>query len=252
MNPTRGGISLPGALRRGEDISPAEVLAWTLEHFSSRVIMTTAFGLNGVALIHMTNAFEPSMPILFIDTGFHFPETLETKHRVVERYGLNLIEYRVPPPPEVDENPSALVPSPETPELCCAERKVETFQRALAELKPDAVISARSRHQSETRSELALIELETHPVRVNPLAQLSLEEVERYVRENEVPYNPLYDRGFKSVGCWPCTRPVEPGEDVRAGRWSGQDKQECGIWIVDGDVVRRPQDERPSSEPNSV
>ncbi len=91
MNPTKGGISLPGALRRGEEVSPAEVLAWTLEHFSSRVIMPTAFGLNGVALIHMTNAFEPSMPILFIDTGFHFPETLETKHRVVERYGLNLI-----------------------------------------------------------------------------------------------------------------------------------------------------------------
>ncbi len=84
-------------------------------------------------------------------------------------------------------------------------------------------------------------------MQVNPLAQLSLEEVERYVRENEVPYNPLYYQGFKSVGCWPCTRPVEPGEDVRAGRWSGQDKQECGIWLDDGAVVRQP---RPSSGPD--
>ncbi|MFQ5893110.1 MAG: phosphoadenosine phosphosulfate reductase family protein, partial [Nitrospinota bacterium] len=149
MSSAKKGMSLPEALERGDQVSPTAVLEGTLERFSPRVLMTTAFGLNGVALIHMTHALDPNLPVLFIDTDFHFPETLETKDRIVERYGLNLIEYRVPPPPEDQGEPSREWPSPETPELCCAERKVETFQRALTDLEPDALISARSQYQSE-------------------------------------------------------------------------------------------------------
>ncbi len=250
MSPSSSGIRLPEAVERGEEISPAEVLAWTLERFSPRVLMTTAFGLNGVALIHMAHALDPDLPILFIDTGYHFPETLETKRRMVESYGLNLIEYAIPPSVEEDEIRSGRVSFTENPELCCAERKIEVFQRALEELEPIAIISARSQYQSDTRRELAPIELEGSPVRVNPLASWSLEEVKRYVRDQAIPYNPLFDRGYTSVGCWPCTRPTEPGEDPRAGRWSDQDKQECGIWLVDGAVVRQPPGDKPSSGPD--
>jgi phosphoadenosine phosphosulfate reductase len=251
MSASGSSISLPEALERGEEVSPTDLLAWALERFSPRVLMTTAFGLNGVALIHMAHAFDPDLPILFIDTGYHFPETIETKLRMIERYGLNLIEYTIPPTVDDDEIRSGRVSFAENPELCCAERKVEVFQRALEKLKPDALISARSQHQSETRSQLLAIELDSHPVRVNPLATWGLEQVKRYVRDHEIPYNPLFDRGYTSVGCWPCTRPTEPGEDLRAGRWGDQDKQECGIWLEDGAVVRRPPGAKLPPEPEA-
>jgi phosphoadenosine phosphosulfate reductase len=238
---SRVAIKIPPSLEQDPNPSPTEVLSWALDTFKPWVLMTTAFGLNGVALIHLAHSVDPSLPILFIDTGFHFPETLETKKRLVERYGLNLIERRVPAFVKneklADQNLSFL----ESPELCCAERKVKVFQKALEELRPNALISARSRYQSETRSSLSVIELDTHPVQINPLAHWSLEEVEGFVRENQIPYNPLHDRGYQSIGCWPCTQPVAPGEDVRSGRWSGDIKKECGIWIEGGKVVRSGQ-----------
>lgn len=231
-------IKLPEGLAGGASPSPSDVLVWALDTFKPRVAMTTAFGLNGVALIHMVHALDPKLPIIFIDTGYHFPETLETKERIVERYGLNLIEYRIEPSVEEEEIKAEPALFIENPELCCANRKVEVFQRALAELKPDALISARSRHQSQTRAELSIIDLDARPVQVNPLAHWSPEEVERFVREHQIPYNPLHDRGYPSIGCWPCTQPVEPGADIRSGRWDGTEKKECGIWVEEGKVVR--------------
>jgi phosphoadenosine phosphosulfate reductase len=244
-------LEIPRAFLEEARPEPREILAWALEHFRPHVLMTTAFGLHGVALIHMVQELEPELPILFIDTGYHFPETLETKRRVVERYGLHLIEYHAPPPEvEAEAVRSGRASIIEDPELCCTERKVKVFQRALEELKPRCLISARSRHQSETRRELALIEPEAIPVRVNPLVDWSLDEAERYVRKHGIPYNPLHDKGYRSIGCWPCTRPVEEGEDIRAGRWSGLDKKECGIWTTGEEIIRTscpPEPEEPET-----
>ncbi len=233
----REQIRLPERFVRGEEPSPREVLAWALEQFAPRVLMTTAFGLNGVVLIHLVHELGASVPTLFIDTGYHFPETLETKRRVVERYGLELIEVRIPPSVDAEEIRSGRVSFLENRELCCTTRKVEVFRRTLEERKPDALLSARGRYQSETRSELPVVDLEARPVQVSPLAHWSQQDVERFVRENRIPYNPLYDQGYPSIGCWPCTQPVQPGQHVRSGRWSGTDQSECGIWVEDGRVV---------------
>lgn len=240
---SRKTIHLPPALERGEEVSPKAVVAWALETFSPRLLMTTSFGLNGMALIHMVHELAPSLPTLFIDTGYHFPETLELKELVVKRYGLNLLEYRIPPSVDEEEIRSGRVLFSENPELCCTTRKVEVFQRALSEIKPEAIISGRSRQQSSTRASLPVVDLEARPMEVNPLAHWSQDEVESFVRENQIPYNPLHDQGYPSIGCWPCTQPVEPGAGFRSGRWSGTEKEECGIWVEGGKVLRasRPQ-----------
>jgi phosphoadenosine phosphosulfate reductase len=115
-------------------------------------------------------------------------------------------------------------------ENCCHYRKVMAMQQALSTLKPGAIVSARGRFQAVTRRKLELVEWETNPIRVNPLVHWTQDQLEQYIKDNSIPYNVLYDQGYPSVGCWPCTGPVEPGQDIRAGRWDGLGKVECGLW----------------------
>lgn len=195
--------------------------------------MTTAFGLNGVALIHMLQEITRDLTILFIDTGYHFPETLETKERIEAKYGLKIKVLS----PQLSIEQQARTSTPDhfekVPNLCCALRKVEPMQRALEQLRPQAILNARSRFQSKTRQNLPVVEGTRSPVRIHPLALWSLQQVVDYVRSNEVPYNPLHDRGYPSIGCWPCTRPIRPAEHIRAGRWAGKNVTECGLWTTD-------------------
>jgi phosphoadenosine phosphosulfate reductase len=213
-----------------EQLSPLRTLRWAVETFGSNLIMTSSFGLNGIALIHMLQATCRDIPIVFVDTGCLFAETLDTKQRVEEAYGVRILTYR--PNLEID-----LQVTPRDPERCCELRKVQPMRRAMAELRPTAVLNARARFQASTRVHLPIVEWNQRPIRINPLAWWSRAQVEDYIRVHDVPYNPLHDQGYPSIGCRPCTQPVMPGQHVRAGRWSGLDKVECGLWT-------RPEPER--------
>jgi len=198
------------------------ILRWALQQYPEpgRVAMTSAFGLSGCALIHLVyGELGWEVPVLFVNTGHLFPETLETRDRLRERYGLDLVEIeargKMPPPGHAQ---------------CCQKRKVEPMRALLEKVAPAALLSARGRFQAVTRLDLQLVEWERRPLRVNPLANWAQADVEAYVRDNGVPYNPLYDQGYFSIGCRPCTRAVKAGEDVRAGRWDGLGRVECGLW----------------------
>jgi len=204
--------------------APAEtLLAWTVRAFPGRAALTLSFGGGGVVLAHMISRIDARVPVIFLDTGFHFPETLAFKERFAARYGLNLIEVR----PATDPGPLYQT----DPDRCCAIRRVEPMDRAITSF--DAWISGLRRDQAETRASLEPLEyheLEGRPiVKSFPLASWTRADVWRYVHAHGVPYHPLLDQGYTSIGCWPCTRPTRPGEPERAGRWSGTGKTECGL-----------------------
>ena len=215
-----------------EHLSPQQILQWAVETYGQDLLMTSSFGLNGVALIHMLQTITRSFTILFIDTGYHFPETLKTKQQIEAKYGLKILVLN--PQLSIEEQAHMYGPHlfEHSPDLCCALRKIEPMQRALEQLQPKAVLNARSRFQARTRQDLPVIEWTRSPVRINPLTQWSHQQIEDYVRSNQVPYNPLHDEDFPSIGCWPCTRPVRPGEHLRAGRWADRNKVECGLWTT--------------------
>ncbi len=203
--------------------SPETILSWAFTTFPKRAALTVSFGGGGVVLAHMLSRIDKTIPVLFLDTGFHFPETLAFKDEFAERYGLNLVELH----PATDPGPLYRT----DPDRCCWIRKVEPLQRALVGF--DAWISAVRSDQGEARATVEVLEYHRtngHPVvKVFPLAGWSRDDVWRYIREHEVPYHPLLDQGFTSIGCWPCTRATRPGEPERAGRWSGMGKTECGL-----------------------
>ncbi len=199
------------------------LVAWTIKTFPGKTALTLSFGGGGVVLAHMVSRIDKTVPVIFLDTGFHFPETLAFKERFAEQYGLNLVEFR----PLTDPGPLYQT----NPDRCCWIRKVEPMERAIAGF--DAWISGLRRDQSDTRRSVELLEYHEVAgravVKVFPLAPWSRADVWRYISDNGVPHHPLLDRGYTSIGCWPCTRPTLPGEDERAGRWSGIGKTECGL-----------------------
>jgi phosphoadenosine phosphosulfate reductase len=205
------------------DSDPEMTLRWAVEAFPGKLALTVSFGGGGVVLAHLISRIDRTVPVIFLDTGFHFPETYAFKQRFAEQYGLNVVELK----PLTDPGPLYAT----DPDRCCAIRKVEPLARAIAGF--DAWISAVRQDQSVTRSATAVVEyheLDGRPiVKVFPLAHWSREDVWRYIRQHEVPYHPLLDQGYTSIGCWPCTRPTTPGEPERAGRWSGTGKTECGL-----------------------
>jgi len=209
------------AALKGAD--PETTIAWAVDTFPGKVTLTVSFGGGGVVLAHLLTRIDRTVPVIFLDTGFHFPETYEFKERFAQRYGLNVVELN----PLTDPGPLYKT----DPDRCCAIRKVEPLARAIAGF--DAWISAVRQDQSSSRSSTELVEyheVDGRPiVKVFPLAHWSRADVWRYIRENGVPYHPLLDQGYSSIGCWPCTRPTAAGEAERAGRWSGAGKTECGL-----------------------
>jgi phosphoadenosine phosphosulfate reductase len=203
--------------------APETIVRWTLETFPGKTALTVSFGGGGVVLAYMISQIDKSVPVIFLDTGFHFPETLEFKTRFVEKYGLNLVEM------QPLTHPGPLYQT--DPDRCCWIRKVEPLQRALTGF--DAWISAVRSEQGNGRSGVDLLEYHESDgqpiVKVFPLAAWSRDDVRRYIAEHDIIYHPLLDQGFTSIGCWPCTRATRPGEPERAGRWSGTGKTECGL-----------------------
>jgi phosphoadenosine phosphosulfate reductase len=195
--------------------------------FAGKIALVSSFGADSAVLLDMVAGIERSTPVVFIDTGQLFPETLAYRDALVARFGLTDVR-SITPKAEVlaAEDPEGFLFTSD-PDRCCEIRKVEPLATALDGF--DAWITGRKRHQSSTRSTLSLFEAEGDRVKINPLAGWSASEVIDYLRRREIPPHPLVAKGFPSIGCLPCTSRVAPGEDPRAGRWRGRGKVECGI-----------------------
>ena len=201
--------------------APAEtVIAWAVEAFGDGLVLTTS--LSEALLVDLVLGVCPTVPVVFVDTGYHFPETLETLGEVRRRYHPQLVV--------VSSDAPKLDLWQTDPDACCAQRKVQPLDAALADRT--AWFSGLRRVDSVERAGTPVLQRDRRGlVKINPIATWSDERVEAYSREHRVVRNPLLDQGYPSVGCWPCTRAVAPGEDRRAGRWAGQDKTECGLHL---------------------
>lgn len=223
------GNTAPAAPAFPPDTDPLEVTTWALAAYPD-LLMPSAFNLNGVVLLDLAARAGYRGEVVFVDTGYHFPETLATRERLAARYGqMTFVTLNAGAHPEDGQTPPGLYAT--DPDACCAARKVTPLQSYLRDKAPSALLNARSRDQAATRSDIPFVELGGTRVRVNPLACWTRERLEAYARERDLPVNSLYWDGFLSVGCWPCTRAVRPGEDIRAGRWAGRGKTECGLWV---------------------
>lgn len=246
MHATASVSSVHGLDIRFRRATPQEVLEWAVNQFGDRMTLASSFGAEDVVLIDILSKITASPRIFFLDTGRLHQETYDVLERVRSRYGIK-VEIFFPETKAVEKlvrekGPNSFYNSVEDRKECCRVRKVEPLSRALAGV--DAWITGLRRSQSATRLDLCKIELdEAHGgiLKINPLVDWSEEDVWHYIREHDVPYNLLHDRGFPSIGCAPCTRAVLPGEDIRAGRWWWElpEHKECGLHIKDGEVTKR-------------
>ncbi len=207
---------------------PQRILEWATETFAPDVILTCSFQHDGVALAHMLTKIAPWVPVVFLDTRYHFPETLAYRDDIVRRFGLNL--RTVEPAISRDEFAAkhGLDLHRRDPDLCCAINKVEPLRAALEGVA--CWINGRRRDQAKTRAALSIVErFEGGIHKVNPMVGWGAPDTYRYMQQHGIPEHPLFDKGYASIGCHPCTRPILAGEDERAGRWSGTGKTECGI-----------------------
>jgi phosphoadenosine phosphosulfate reductase len=214
--------------------STEEILGWAWNTFGARAGIGTSFQGAGLVMIHLARKNGFNFPVFTIDTGLLFPETLELKQRLEDFFGLTIEAME----PDLTIDRQAEVHGPELwrrdPDLCCTVRKVVPLQSKLREL--DCWITGLRRQQSDTRKEIGILELYAFDptagrdiAKLNPMANWSREAVWNYLREHRIPYNPLHDRGYRSIGCQPCTSQSGSGENERAGRWTGFNKVECGI-----------------------
>jgi phosphoadenosine phosphosulfate reductase len=218
---------------RFEDAHPREVLSWALvDSGLRRIAIASAFQAEGTAIMHMASTIRADVPVLFLETGFQFAETLAFKQQLTERLGLNVIDLygELTVEQQAEQHGERLYER--DPELCCDLNKVRPMFEALRGL--DAWITAFRRDSSPTRANAPFIEqYELEPgrliVKVNPVAAWTRRDTWAYLKEHDLPHNPLYDLGYASIGCAPCTRLRFAGEPERAGRWAGLSKWECGI-----------------------
>jgi len=199
------------------------------------LLMATAFGAEGCCLIHMIAAIQPGVRVLNIDTGYQFAETLELRERIKARYGIE-VEYIRPELTVAEYEAEHGGPLYELrPDQCCHDRKVLPLRRAVERINPLAWISAIRKDQTAERGQASVIQWDPKfdMVKVNPLLGWTKKDIWAFVMKHEVPYNPLHDRNYPSIGCWPCTRAIQAGEDDRAGRWSGKVKKECGLHVIE-------------------
>jgi len=189
----------------------------------------SSFGADSAVLLHMIARIDPALPVLFLETGKHFGETLQYRDALVADFGLRDLRI-VAPRPELLAvcDPDGTLHQRDT-DACCDVRKVEPMARAVAPF--EAWFTGRKRHQAATRTSLPVFEAVGERIRINPLAKWTTADLAAYMREHQLRENPLVAYGYLSIGCFPCTQPVKDGEDPRAGRWAGQAKTECGIHL---------------------
>jgi len=220
---------LSQASRSLEGLEPPDIINWAVGRYGQRLTMATAFGPEGCLIIHWLATIAPKTFVFNLDTGYQFNETLELRDRIARRYGIDVSLER--PETTVEEyelaNGGPLHQS--DPNRCCADRKIAVIRRVLTRF--DAWMSGIRRDQSQDRSSAPIVgwDHKFNVVKISPLANWTKAKVWDAVMREDVPYNPLHDQGYISIGCWPCTRAVSFGDDERAGRWSGTAKTECGL-----------------------
>jgi len=203
------------------------IQAVATQEFAGRIAVNSSFGAEAAVLLHLVARVDKAIPVLFIDTCRHFPETLRYRDRIGELFGLTNIQVIGPSEETVKRLDPDGTLAYRDPDACCAFRKVEPLGRALE--KFDAVIGGRKRYHGGSRGDLPSIEFDGTHFKINPLVRWTREEVESAYEDYNIPQHPMVEDGFLSIGCMPCTERTAPGEDIRSGRWAGQAKTECGI-----------------------
>jgi len=222
-----------------ETAHPGEILAWAIANIPSGLVQASAFNVDDIAITDILyRQLKPAkpVPVIFLDTLYHFPETLETIARVKEAYDLNLHVYKIPDVETRQGFEATYGNALWETDVREFHRltKIEPLHRGLAELNAQAWITGRRRDQAMTRTRLEIFEVDPQQrLKINPIATWTRKDTWAYVQEHGVIYNPLHDRGYPSIGDEPLTTPVAEGEDERAGRWRGMGKTECGIHMED-------------------
>ena len=200
------------------------------DNLAGDLAVVSSFGAESAVLLHLVASVDPRVPVLFLDTGKHFAETLAYRDRLVERLGLNLVVL-TPDPQDLAKKDETGLRWSYDPDGCCEIRKVRPLEKALAGF--DASFTGRKAFQAQTRANLPRFEIDTSDaqgrLKINPLIDWSAEDINGWFAAHDLPRHPLIAAGYPSIGCSPCTTQVAPGEDPRSGRWKGWDKTECGI-----------------------
>lgn len=217
--------------RHLSNASLTEILGWAVQRFGNKLALACSFGAEDVVLVDALQRIPDGgkIDIFYLDTNLHFPETYDTRDRLAKRYGITF--KRVTPDLSLDEQRASYGPAlwRKDPNRCCYIRKVQPLEKTLAGYR--AWMTGIRRDQSLTRRNAGIVEWDERfeLTKINPLAHWSSDDVWHYIRQYDVPYNPLHDEQYPSIGCAPCTNPVANGEDPRAGRWQGFRKTECGL-----------------------
>ncbi len=215
------------------EATPQEILAWGVKHFHPKLMMATAFGAEGCCILHMLAEIEPNVRVINLDTGYQFVQTLELRERILQKYGIAVEmiqpELTVAQYEEKHNGPLYVL----QPDQCCKDRKIIPLKKAVVGYQ--AWISAIRGDQTDDRKAASIVQWDPkfQVVKINPLLRWTKKEVWAFLLKHEVPYNPLHDQGYPSIGCWPCTQAVAEGADERSGRWAGQKKKECGLHVVE-------------------
>lgn len=240
MNATREKLELTAELEQElaakneelESATPEAILQWAADRFGNGLTFATAFGPEGMVILHLISKLNLDIHCFNLDTGYQFRETLELRDKVASQLGIEVEMCRPEQTVEEFEKENGKLYLTD-PNRCCAERKIKVLHRVIADKQ--GWVSAIRRDQSPDRAAAPIVgwDPKFQLVKVNPLANLNKSAIWKTLLDNNVPYNPLHDQGYPSIGCEPCTRPVQIGEDERSGRWSGTAKTECGLHTRD-------------------
>ncbi len=225
--PLNGAVEVVALNARLRQASPSQILETALEAHRGRIAMVSSFGSESAVLLHMLSRIDPATPVLFLDTGHQFGQTLDYRKRLAVQFGLSDVRDLRPAYADIaTQDPRADLYKTST-DACCAIRKVTPLDLGLRDF--DAWITGRKRFHGGARMHLPVVEQAEGKMKFNPLASFDKAALDGYAREHDLPPHPLVEAGYASVGCWPCTKPTEAGGDVRSGRWAGSEKTECGI-----------------------
>jgi phosphoadenosine phosphosulfate reductase len=209
---------------------PSTILTAAIQAFGDRLALVSSFGAESAVLLHLVSRLKRDIPVLFLDTGMLFGQTLDYRKSLAAELGLTDVRDLRPHYQDLaTADPEAKLWQTDT-DACCNVRKVVPLDRALSEF--DAWITGRKRFHGGDRLSLPVVEEAGSQVKFNPLVNWGKAELDAYAVQHDLPAHPLVAQGFPSIGCWPCTQPAEEGEDVRAGRWKGSQKSECGIHLA--------------------
>ncbi|GAB4538810.1 MAG: hypothetical protein Fur002_02900 [Anaerolineales bacterium] len=211
-----------------ESQTPQEIIEWAAERYAPYLAMSSSFQTQSMPLLHMVSQIAPDTPIFFINTGYHFWETLMFRERIGEEWGLNIVDVYRDSRWDVFVQQNLRALPAQDPNLCCFLHKVQPMQKALKGYK--AWMTGIRRDQTSVRAHAKILEMqEDGLLKINPLLNWTKKDVQAYIEQNQLPKHPLFEKGYRSIGCAPCTVAIGVNDDERAGRWAGKGKVECGL-----------------------